>query len=250
MSIVKIQKRLNPYAQIDVSCLNDNRLSWRAKGILCYLLSKPDTWKIRVADIWAKGKEGRNAVQDALNELKEFGYADLRLVQGEGGRLGGYEWTIYETPKHRQTENRGIGTDKPTNRKSGNREHSNKENNSYNNSSSSFSEPPKIEVFEPQKEIQKMESDQALEETFCLVRKIPRARFREYLNAFAVEIKGTGEKHFNAKELKKHFLNWSTIRHRIEEKPQQAAKPTGRPAKANIIDAGDPKKIDYTLQSF
>lgn len=40
MSIVRINKRDNPYVQIDHRVLEDTRLSWKAKGLLAYLLSK------------------------------------------------------------------------------------------------------------------------------------------------------------------------------------------------------------------
>ncbi len=43
-TIVRVNKRSNPYVVIDKTALNDDRLSWKAKGVLCYLLSLPDDW--------------------------------------------------------------------------------------------------------------------------------------------------------------------------------------------------------------
>jgi hypothetical protein len=43
MSIIRCQKKRHPYAQIDKTPLLDTRLSWKARGILAYLLTKPDT---------------------------------------------------------------------------------------------------------------------------------------------------------------------------------------------------------------
>ena len=99
MGIIRVSKKENPYAQIDKRLLNDTRLTWRAKGILCYLLSKPDDWTIQVADIWKHGVEGRKAVQDTLAELEKIGYAELKSVRGKGGVLLGKEWVITEEPK-------------------------------------------------------------------------------------------------------------------------------------------------------
>ena len=141
MSVIHISKRENPYAQIDKRVLEDPRLSWRAKGILAYLLSKPSGWKVNVKDIWNNGAEGRNAVQDCLVELQMIGYAELKTVIGEHGKLGGSQWVISEEPKGGFS----VATDKPktgkpTNRKSGSRAYSNNEEVSNNELSESENE--------------------------------------------------------------------------------------------------------------
>lgn len=133
MSIIHIVTRENPYAQIDKRVLGDNRLSWRAKGILAYLLSKPSGWKVNVKDIWNNGAEGRNAVQDCLVELQKIGYAELKTVTGEHGKLMGSQWIITEEPKGGFSElTDKPKTGKPTNRKSGSRVYSNNEEDSNN----------------------------------------------------------------------------------------------------------------------
>ena len=98
MSIIRINKREHPYAQVDKRVLDDRRLSWRSKGILVYLLAKPDGWTVRVQDIWSKGKEGRNAVQACLDELQKHGYAQLVSIKGAGNTFVGKEWQVNEEP--------------------------------------------------------------------------------------------------------------------------------------------------------
>lgn len=133
MSVIRISKREHPYAQIDKRILEDARLSWRAKGVLCYLLSKPDNWRVSVSDVWKSGKEGRNAVQETMAELSEFGYATLEVERDEKGVLMGKIWTISEEPILGFSDT----TDKPKiikpkNRLSGFRRHSNNINSSNN----------------------------------------------------------------------------------------------------------------------
>lgn len=99
MSIIRIKKRENPYVQIDKRPLSDNRLSWRAKGLWCYLLSKPDDWEIRSEDVLKHGTEGRDAVRAAMAELKQFGYAELLFDRNkETGKTSGNYWHVYEEP--------------------------------------------------------------------------------------------------------------------------------------------------------
>ena len=136
MSIIHISKRENPYVQIDKRALEDNRLSWRAKGILAYLLSKPSGWKVNVKDIWNNGAEGRNAVQDCLVELQKIGYARLITITGEQGKLMGSQWVITEEPEGGFSElTDKPKTGKPINRKSDCRVHSNNEDSLKENQS-------------------------------------------------------------------------------------------------------------------
>ena len=104
--IVRIVKRENPYVQIDKKALSDKRLSWRAKGILAYLLGKPDDWIASVPDIIENGRDGRESVQSALKELRSAGYAKLQTVRNERGQTTGKEWIIMETPTDGFTVNR------------------------------------------------------------------------------------------------------------------------------------------------
>lgn len=117
MSIVRTQKGINPFVQIDSRVFEDNRISWKAKGLLGYLLSKPDNWKVLIDDIVKKSPDGITSIRGALKELKENGYADLELIRDDdSGQINGKGWVIFEQPKHRHTENPDVGE----NRKSGN----------------------------------------------------------------------------------------------------------------------------------
>lgn len=114
--IVRIKKRENPYVQIDKSALSDRRLSWRAKGVLTYLLGKPDDWITSVPDIIENGRDGRESVQSALKELRATGYAELRTTRNAKGQTTGKEWVIMETPTNGFTVNRANReTGKPKN---------------------------------------------------------------------------------------------------------------------------------------
>lgn len=76
--------------------LNDPRLSFKAKGILAYLLSKPDHWQTRVSDLANHAADGKDAVKSGLRELKSHGYVTYELPRNEKGRYieGGY--TVFE----------------------------------------------------------------------------------------------------------------------------------------------------------
>ena len=97
--IVRVVKdKNNPYVMINKTPLDDPRLSFKAKGILAYLLSKPDHWQVRVSDLANHAKDGRDAIRSGLRELREAGYATLERKRDENGAYTDGCYTIYEVP--------------------------------------------------------------------------------------------------------------------------------------------------------
>ena len=89
-------KREDPFSRVSKSMLDDEHLSWRAKGVLSYLLGKPAGWKLRATDLMNKSKDGSRAVRAALKELRAAGYAELRPVRS-GGRIIEWCWKVSDT---------------------------------------------------------------------------------------------------------------------------------------------------------
>lgn len=97
-TIIRTNKRENPYVMIDKYGLNDERLSWKAKGLLAYLLSKPDDWQVYERDLIKRATDGRDAVRTAMRELEAHGYLSRRQIRGENGSFGHMEYIVYERP--------------------------------------------------------------------------------------------------------------------------------------------------------
>lgn len=86
MSILRKQRKVG-WTTIDNSILEDESISWRAKGLACYLISKPDDWVIRMPYLVLVGKEGEKAVRTALHELATAGYLMRHREQDALGQL-------------------------------------------------------------------------------------------------------------------------------------------------------------------
>jgi DnaD/phage-associated family protein len=70
MPIIKIgKKREQPFVQIDRGTIENPALSWQAKGLLTYLVGKPEDWTINVADLVNHATNGRDANYSILKEL-------------------------------------------------------------------------------------------------------------------------------------------------------------------------------------
>ena len=102
MTTFRTRKRDNPFVQIDKTCLEDSRLSWKARGILVYLLSKPDGWQVRIVDLINKSPEGITAVKSAIKELEAVGYMKRTRIHRDG-RLD-WETEVYETPQAKEVQ--------------------------------------------------------------------------------------------------------------------------------------------------
>ena len=78
--------------------LGDERLSWKARGLLAYLLSKPDNWRVIVAHLVTQGPDGKTSVMAGLEELETAGYIRRTKRPAIGGRYDGYDTELYESP--------------------------------------------------------------------------------------------------------------------------------------------------------
>ena len=99
MAIIRVSKdRNNPYVTLNKTVLEDGNLSFKAKGIHVYLMSKPDNWICKKEDLIKKSKDGENSVRSGLRELRQAGYIKKVPIKDELGRIIEWEEELYETP--------------------------------------------------------------------------------------------------------------------------------------------------------
>lgn len=129
--VIRVRKRPNNFVMLDKTFLEDDRLSFKAKGILAYLLSKPDNWKVIVGNLVKYSKDGKSAVYAGLKELKECGYYVKTPIRSEDGRrISRWESTVYEVPDSLLSDFQEIDNEEIENQYLENRE---RNNNYYNN---------------------------------------------------------------------------------------------------------------------
>lgn len=97
MSIIRIKKTGN-YTAVSNQPFNEASLSWEARGLLIYLLTKPDTWQIQQADLVKRGNAGRDKIQRMINELKVAGYIVSIIDRDISGKVTGRRYEVHETP--------------------------------------------------------------------------------------------------------------------------------------------------------
>ena len=96
MSVFRIEKNTN-YTVMSNYHLRDIRLSYKAKGLLSFMLNLPDDWDYSINGLVAVSKESIKAIRNILEELKENDYLVINQVRKPNGQYE-YEYHIFEKP--------------------------------------------------------------------------------------------------------------------------------------------------------
>jgi len=109
MSIIRTShNKENPYALLNRESINDADVSWAAKGLWMYLISKSDNWNVSVKNLvktFHKGKKGggERAIYSLLKELIEKGYCLRMQHKDSKGLFSTFEYIILEEKKLKET---------------------------------------------------------------------------------------------------------------------------------------------------
>ena len=101
MSIIRGPRPEGNFYILDKKISEDKRLSWASRGLLIYLLGKPNHWQVSVQalvnDTKASTKPtGRDATWSLLRELIDAGYCTRHQFRKADGTLGEMDYTISE----------------------------------------------------------------------------------------------------------------------------------------------------------
>ena len=113
MSIIRSPRPDSHFAIYSNDVIRDTRLSYKARGILLELLSRPDNWRISADALAANGIDGRDSILSGLKELRDLGYIVTTRVQDDKGRWI-TESTVYDEPKSGFPKSDKPKSDNPT----------------------------------------------------------------------------------------------------------------------------------------
>ncbi|MDK3014492.1 DnaD domain protein [Bacillus sp. RB3] len=99
MATFRVNKDKN-YTTINNTGLKDKRLSWKAKGILAYILTLPDDWVFYREELSRHAKDGLDSLRAGMKELKEYGYLKRFPVRDDNNKIIKWETIIYEVPQN------------------------------------------------------------------------------------------------------------------------------------------------------
>lgn len=93
---------------LDKRISEDSSISFEARGLLIFLLGKPDSWQVSIAHLAKESPSGKDKIARMLKELRDAGYVKCEQNRGDSGKLAGYVYTVFETKQQSnspETEN-------------------------------------------------------------------------------------------------------------------------------------------------
>lgn len=98
MAIIRVPK-VNNYTVMSNHHLLNSALSLKAKGLMSYMLSRPDDWDFTIDGLARLNKEGTDAIGRILRELEAQGYIIRNRVRNKSGQFVDLEYSILERPQ-------------------------------------------------------------------------------------------------------------------------------------------------------
>ena len=99
MATFRVYKESGNFVTVHKNFIHDPNISWKAKGILLYLLSRPDDWQVYEKELEKHSLDGRDSLKNGIKELEATGYIVRTRKRDDKGRLREYEYSVYEQPK-------------------------------------------------------------------------------------------------------------------------------------------------------
>ena len=137
MAIFRIEKK-NNYTVMSNHHLVNKELSLKAKGLMSYMLTRPDDWDFTLVDLAKRNKECRDTIGDIVKELEKFGYVERHRIRDSKGHFQETEYIVHEEPMRKKPTLDNSALDNPAQENSAllnteklNTEIPNTENNNY-----------------------------------------------------------------------------------------------------------------------
>lgn len=87
-----------PFTRIINAAHQDKRLSWKARGLLGYMLSHNDDYKFYLDQLAEEAPDGIDSVKAGIKELEKFGYVK-RYPTKVKGKIVAWNIDVYEKPE-------------------------------------------------------------------------------------------------------------------------------------------------------
>lgn len=98
MAIIR-QKRKERFSIVDNKIIENTKLTFKARGLLIYMLSKPDDWRFHTEELAQHSdKEGISSIKTALKEIEDAGYLTRKQGHQKNGQFMTQDWLLTDIP--------------------------------------------------------------------------------------------------------------------------------------------------------
>lgn len=79
--------------------LKDKNLTFKAKGLLAYIMSLPDDWSISVNDLKTRSVDGKDSVSSGMKELIKHRYCIRNIERNPDGTIIRHYYIVFDEPQ-------------------------------------------------------------------------------------------------------------------------------------------------------
>ncbi|MDH9161270.1 conserved phage C-terminal domain-containing protein [Staphylococcus succinus] len=193
MATFRAIKESGNFVTVHKNFIHDSNLTFKSKGILLYLLSRPDDWQIYESEILKHTNDGKDSLKSGIRELEDVGYVVRTRKRNDKGHLNGYEYLVYEHPIQNGNSYLGLsdngksnigktvnGESVPTNNKGTKNDLTNINN--TNNDSNTMSGNPTVYPYELIINYLNQKTDKHYKDTTRKTKDLIKTRFKEGFN--------------------------------------------------------------------
>lgn len=91
-------KRKDNYTIVNNRPIRDKKISFKATGLLLYLMHLPEDWRLNLRDLTNRKTDGWSAVRSGIDELVRHRYVFIERERDPSGRFTRCIWTITDEP--------------------------------------------------------------------------------------------------------------------------------------------------------
>jgi hypothetical protein len=113
MAVFK-KRRTENFTTIHNHSLKNNNLSWKAKGILAYIMSLPEDWEIHTKELMKHASDGRDSLMSGIKELREHGYIEYKKYKDDDTGKFIHNYDVYDEPQTGNPEVENPTMENPT----------------------------------------------------------------------------------------------------------------------------------------
>lgn len=97
-NLITIRNKKNEnFKTISLENVQDKELSWKAKGIHNYLITRPDGWVVNQSDLCGRSLDGQESLRSGINELILAGYLFRIQKRDKNKRISAWGYLATET---------------------------------------------------------------------------------------------------------------------------------------------------------
>ena len=92
------------FTVIPNTVMRESRLSFKAVGLLAYLLHLPPDFQVSVAWLSRQKRTGKHAIRAGINELRALGFMGVELNRSRAGKFAGWIWWVTDLPESQERD--------------------------------------------------------------------------------------------------------------------------------------------------